>query len=423
MFKKLLFILFLFVALSAKSQGDDNQRKVIYDWLQVLNPATPPALPFYLGGSGRYMYYLCANNYTVGTPTQQYVSIMDVSLNDVIIDTINLTPLKNFSSIFYRAVDSTVHVVGNGWVDIIDAGEGRGTLNTKIASRVWTTGSASYVIGSYLPYPLDYWTVGGSSAQILGGSNVPTFTSPDGRYTGLSIRIGGHSNTSNMIYYNSSQIINANKIMINVINQASAKYPNVTYSFKANEQNLWYQDLQSINFPVYKFSNFYVPLTDANAYVMYLDVASPILHTLSTLGVGANRSFQAYCPNAPRLLFVTSQITSNIISVIEMDSVSKTLIDRGDINRVAYKDVNESGANAMIYNPYSGRMYVQANNNVNVTGVSMVHVYDPTLAVASMYVRTVTVGEFKSDTRVSTTALNTVCMNRTPIYEYLNIGM
>lgn len=384
-------------------------------------------LPFLTGGSGRYMYWLVANNYTTGSPTAQSVAVMDVATNDTIVATISLTSSKNFSSLFYRAVDKTVHVVGNNWVDVIDANEASGTLNTKIASRAWALGSASYILGSYLPEPFDFFSSGGTHAKILGGRNFPLFKSADGRFD-LSaepsnpIRLGGHSNTSNIIYYQISQVLQANKIQIKVYNAKSKVMPNVDYSFAADGQAGWYNDLQAINFPVIRFGNFIVVSTGSQAYVMHQDsIGSPLLFPFLTLGV-SNRTYHTYCPNAPYKLFFTGQMTDNKITVVGIDVGGKQLIDLGDIDRAAYKDTNESGANVMLYNPHSGRLYVQGNNNLNVTGVTKVHVYDPTRTnLEDMYVRSVVVGEMKSDSRVSVTAQNTCCMNRTQIFEYPNI--
>ncbi len=387
--------------------------------------AALPPMPFYYGGTGRYMYILIVNGYTTAVPTQQYVSIIDTDASDAVIDTINLSLSKNFSSIFYRAVDSTVHVVGTNWETVIDAGEGRGTLHTKLASRAWSMASASGQIGSYLPYPLDFFSSGGSQAKLPGASSdVPIYTSPDGRYTGNNIRMGGHSNTPNMIYYHVSQTIAVNRSNIHVTNTPSPLMANVSYSMEADPQFGYYGDLQTIVAPVYRFMNFYVVSTGNTVYLLNDKINSNILWTMTPAMGATDRTYQAYCPNARDKLFFTSQTTQNIISVVELDSINKRLNNLGDINRAAYKDTNEAGCGGLMYNPRSGRLYALGHNNINTTGVSKLHVYDPTQSsLASMYVRTVTVGELMGESRASITALNQMCMNRTPIYEYPGKGM
>ena len=175
-------------------------------------------------------------------------------------------------------------------------------------------------------------------------------------------------------------------------------------------------DLQSTVAPITKFGNFSVPSTGGNAYLM--DENNVFCQfNIETGLTTSNRSFQLYCPNADKLLY-TSQITNNVIAVCTVNNSTQVVDIDGIIDRTAYKATNESGANGMIYSPFSEMFYVQANNNSNVTGVDLVHYYDPTLAVASMYQGSITVGEMKSASRASTAALNTMCMNRVPQWEY-----
>lgn len=377
------------------------------------------SLPFMEGGNKRYIYKLCPNGYTAAVPTTQYVAIIDTA--DDSVTYITLAGSKNFSSIFYRAVDETVHVVGNGWVDVIDVNPASGTFHTITASRAWSTSSASYIAGSYLPYPFDFWSTGGAHAAILGGGIVPNFRSSDGRYE-APVRLCGHSNTQNMIYYHLSQVLSINKSPIKVLNTPSENNPNVTYSFMADPQTGIYNDLQAVNFPVYRFGNFLVVSTNTQVYVLHKEsLTSHLLCAFITIAP-ANRSFQCYCPNAPLKLFFADQITVNQLSVVEFDYANKRLNDLGDLDRAAYKDTNESGCDGMIYSPYSGKLYVFSGNNLNVASCKKVHIYDPTLAVGSMYQSSLTLNyEFKSENRASVSALNTQCQNGTPIWEYPDV--
>lgn len=385
-------------------------------------------LPFNYGGNGRYIYVLNSNNYTTASPTTQYVKVMDTGASDAVIATITLTASKRFASIHYRSVDQCVYVLGLNWYDKIDADPASGTFNTILTSSAITNGSMAYIIGSYLPYPFDFFTSGGTHMAVPGGAEFPLYNSTHSGYdfsgeTSNAIRLGGHSNASNIIYYHISQVIQSNKIQIKVTNQQSTTMPNVTYSFQADPQSGWYNDLQAQNFPVIRFRDFIPVSTDGVAYALMTDaIGSPLIFPFFNMTV-SNRTYHTYCPNAHDKLFFTSQITDNKIQVVEIDSVNKRYNSLGTIDRAAYKDTNESGANQMLYSPYSGRLYVMANNNSNLTGVSLIHIYDPTQSVASMYVRSISVGELKSEYRVSVFAQNTMCMNRTPIYEYRQKGL
>lgn len=379
-------------------------------------------LPFLQGGSGRYMYWLVCNGYTVAVPTTQYVAVMDTGADDAIIASIELPAGKNFSSLFYRAVDQCVYVCAIGWYAKIDADPASGTFNTVIANATYNFSSAGGPSSNYLPFPLDFISTGGSQAEVPGVTGkIPEFVTSDGLASAVAIRMGGHSNWPAVIYYHHSQLIAANNHLFKVVKSPSVNFPNVDYTIYPHTGGGLHNDLNPTGNPI-RFGNFIVFSTGSQAYLMSLESSlSQILGSFQTLGA-VNRTIQEYCPNAPNKLFFTAQITENIISVLSWAEGTYQLTDLGDINRAAYKDTNESGAAALIYNPYSGRLYCMANNNSNLTGVSKVHVYDPTEAVLNdMYVRTVTVGEFKSDARVSVQSFNTVCMNRTRIYEYNDV--
>lgn len=382
-------------------------------------------LPFLFGGSGRYMYWLVCNNYITASPTTQSVAVMDTGADDAIITTITLTAGKNFSSLFYRAVDQTVYVLGVGWIDIIDANPDSGTFNTILSSNSFSMGAVTAPVSMYLPWPLDFLTTGGSQSSIVNGSSLPRWYSTDyNTYSALWPRFSGHSNWPNSVYYHESQLIWTNNHLVRVNFDSSNNYTFYPYSFEMHSGGGAFNDLNGQIGPPIRFGNFQILSTSGNAYLVPIEnVSNPIItEPFPTIGA-ANRPIQEYCPNAPGKLFFTAGISNNIISVINFTPGTFAITDGGDIDRTSYKDTNENGACALIYNPYSGRLYCQANNNANVSGVSLVHVYDPTQALLSnMYVRTVTVGEFKSDLRASvSTYWNTVCMNRTRIYEYKDV--
>lgn len=369
-------------------------------------------IPFLQGGDGRYLWALCTR--------AQTLNVWDLSSYTRTV--VTLAVGKDFSSGFYRAVDQTVRCVGNGWVDVVDINPNSGTFLTVIKSEAWTTGSAGYIIGSYLPFPLDFWTTGGSQAALNDGLPTPKFITKDGRYTN-AIRIGGHSNTINIIYYHHSKVINVNKSNYK-INRA-ARHPkqslnvmDTDYVFELDSNGLPYNDLQSSNYPVTRFGNFYIAMTDTNAYLMSIEGPhSHILHTLSTLGVGANRTMSLWCPNAKKMIACPG-ITSNIFSVVSIDKANKVLVDDGDVNRAAYKATNEAGCGGLVYSPYTGNFYLAAHANVATTGLDKIHEYNPNNAVGSMYVQSLTSDELDSSNRSSISALNIMGLNMTPVWEY-----
>lgn len=377
---------------------------------------TDPTPPFLWGGSGRYLYVLnCAD---------QDVSVIDCD-SDTEITQIALTAGKDFASCHYRAIDQTVIVCGLNWIAKIDANPASGTFNTVILDQAHSYNSASYIVGTYLPYPFDFFSSGGTQCEVPGGNKPYAFMSPNSRFSNANFfRVGGHSNTFNMVYYHHSGVLMSNKIQFKLkdrmLNKNKALFSAQRWFLEAEPDFGWYQDLQSINFPAIKFGNFYIVVTDANVYLMWDSAYSIILNTLSTIGVGANRSHSEWCPNAQKL-FIAPKITSNVMSVVTIDYANRALVDAGDITRTAYKATNEAGCDLM-FNPYNGKLYVRAHNNSLTTGVNLVHVYDPMESVlADMYQGSITVGEMQSATRASTNAQNTWCFNRTRCYEYPNV--
>lgn len=369
-------------------------------------------IPFIKGGDGRYLWVVCTR--------AQTLNVWD--LNGYARTSIALTAGKDFSAGFYDPVDQVVRCVGNAWCDSVDINPASGTFLTVVKSEAWITGSASYIIGSYIPWPIDIWSSGGSSAPLNNRRPTIKFVSNDGRYTG-TIRIGGHSNSINIVYYHHSHVISVNKLSYKVKRLSrhgnkSMNYQDSDFLLQLDPYGLPYQDLQALNYPVTKFGNFYIVFTDANAYLMSSEGPhSHILNTLSTLGVGANRTMSLWCPNA-RKMIACPGITSNIFSVISIDKVNRVLVDDGDVNRLAYKAANEAGCQGLIYSPYNGNFYLCASNNVANTGIDKIHEYNPNNVVGSMYVQSLTSDELNSANRTSISALNIMGLNMCPVWEY-----
>lgn len=380
----------------------------------------PPMPNIVYGGTGQYMFWLVLNNYTTSVPTAQSVVVTDALDSDNTVATIPLTANKNYSSIHYCAVDQTVHVAGADWITVIDANPASGTFLDIIEDETLTWASCTPNIMSYLPYPLDFFTTGGTSRARLGGPALPQMSADIGNLSPADIRLGGHSNFPNSCYYHESNLIYTNRNLIRCVGQ-SGNLANKDYSMYGYSGGGVFNDLNGTHSFSIRFGNFQVLVTSNSAYLMSLDnIATQIMQepwpTLAT----SSRVYQEYAPNAEKLFF-SNQISNNNISVIGFNKVNHLLTDLGDIDRTPYKATNENGAAGIIYNPANGFIYVMANNNLNVTGVDKVHVYDPTQATASMYVRTITIGEFKSDARVSIQSFNNACINRTRIFEFTDV--
>jgi len=376
------------------------------------------------GGDGRYLYILCPNGYTTASPTTQYLACFDTGNDDALVTSIALTAGKNFAACHYDGYVKKAYVMGLNWIDVIDCDPDSGTWNTVVSTAVINLSQGFATNSSFLPYPLQFFPVNGGLVNAPGFNRAPYFTSYDGRYVAADFQLGGHTITRNMYYYHKSQIIASNKLMVRV-KLGWGNFKNLPYYFETEPNYGGFMDLQATDFPVIKFGNFHIAIDGINGYGrLNSSIASPIPLSIQILTLATStRSFQEYCPNAPNRLFVTSQITNNVISVIKMDFNNKVLTDLGDIDRTSYKRTNESGAMDLLYGEYSGRMYCIANNNSNVTGVDGFHVYDPTQAVLNdCYIRTVaTPYEMKSEARISTTSKNIAFFNRTRKYEYPNV--
>lgn len=382
-----------------------------------------PPIPWIWGGDGRYMYNLNAQDQTV--------SVIDGS-TDTVISTITLTAGKDFASIFYRSLYHEVHVAGLNWVAIIDGDPDSGTFNTIIFSGAAPNYNLGYVSGAYLPFPIDNLLIGGSTVDIVGPhpNNNQSIVTSDRRYSGGAGH--GHSLIQNQYLTPSGYLYSFDFVFKLKRRNSNGLIPTTFFNGSSTQYYLEralnkapYHDLLGQNFPVIQFGNFCWVVSGTNLYMLAQESAqSNIFIFKNSFLTSFQRAFQEYCPNSPNRLFWTDQngVTKIFVCLMSYDNKDMTL--EGTIDRAAYKDTNEQGANVMMYNPYNGRMYVQANNNNQQnTGVGLVHVYDPTQAVASMYIKSIAVGQMKSASRVSVTGLNTFCMNRTRLYEYPNIRL
>lgn len=369
-------------------------------------------LPWNFGDDGRYLYVLNAG--------AQTVSVIDCS-SDTVVTTITLASGKDFGSVHYRPNTKQLICMSNTWMDIIDADTESATFNTVISSVSFATGVTAS-IASYLPFPFDYLSSGGSSVEIPDSLSGKVGVTPtrDGRYSAY-YRLGGHSNTYNTHFHHLSNEVSCNRIQYRVTR--NNRMSSVNYGFNVTTRSNWYNDLNGLDFPVTKFGNFFIAITAPSAYMIETDnCISSILFFLNTLG-HTFYGYGVFCPNAPNRYFVAYNSGSNLISVIQLDYTNKALVDLGDVLKTGLGTA-ENGTRCMLHNPYNGKLYAQGNSSLNVTGVDKVHVLDPTAAsIANLQVGTITVGEMKSASTAARYAQNTMTLNRLQCWEYPQIRM
>lgn len=381
-------------------------------------------IPIDIGGTGRYIYVL--------NSLDQTVSILDTDASDAVIATLTLTASKNFCFLFYRSVDHAVYVLGTSYYNKIDADDNSGTLNTIVASG--TCSETSPGNSSYVTWPFDI---------LANGAGGPSGT--DRWYPFFNLIA---DNTYNRNYYNYyernkslGQLTFGHSPGRNVRLHPRSKllensYNNGPISIRFARMLHWSKDVQtdgpftlvenyapadlSITMVAsYVFGNFIMCNTNGAVYLQSTKYnLSPLLPTGNISGgISGGLNFLEYAANAGKVFWGwKNALGSPRMTVHTVGPGTYTTI--GTIDRTAYKDTNETCTQDIMYNPHSGRIYVQGMGSSSTTGVAKIHVYDPTQAVlASMYLRSITVGEQMSTLRVGNTSLNSMCMNRTRYWE------
>lgn len=373
-------------------------------------------IPIVLGGDGRYMYWLCAGDQTV--------AVLDCSNHTV--STIALTAGKTFSMLFLVAQDRVVYVLGISYFNKIDIDPASGSFHTVVASGATLIADPKNF--SYVPFPFHSLAGIGSPMFIpvehLNDTNYfLKWFSKDGRYSGdpiSSLTNGAGIAPFNVRLYPKSKLISYEGIALMDFYKIYPSHRNVktTTLFTLRGVDNISSDLYLDTIATYVFGNFLVGGTSGALYILSKDYCyTPIWYfpAGSTMG-GSSKLFFEYAPNSKKL-FVASKVATNLkIDVYDLPFNSIPTL-AGTIDRTAYKATNESATGDMIYNPYNGLLYVMAQSNSSTTGVNLVHRYDPTQAVASMYIGSTTIGEFINASRQSNHSLNAAVMNRTRFWE------
>lgn len=376
------------------------------------------SMPLAMGDSGQYLYILCSQDQTV--------SVIDCSTN-TLAATITLTASKAFSMLFYRALDRSVYVLGTSFFNQIDSNPLSGTFNTVISSGATTMTSPKAL--SYLPFPFDSlgcWNDGGARfdmpfKDINNASTFLKWFSGDGRRSG-DLR-AGHGTIANMHLHPNSRLLEvsggANDVNFSRIFERS-KDLKVTSKFTVKRDQPTLHALFSSCVSSYVFKNCFCGISNGTLLIISKEYEhSPILLNPAGGPSSASLLFFEYAPNAKRLFSGGKSGTNLYVWDVAPGSVTGV----GIIDRTAYKATNDDGTEDIIYNPYNGFVYVQGKSfGGSATGVNKIHYYDPTLALGSMYLGSITVGEMGNATaRGANSSLNAMVLNRTRYWEDYNV--
>lgn len=376
------------------------------------------SMPLAMGDSGQYLYILCSQDQTV--------SVIDCSTNTVTA-TITLTASKAFSMLFYRALDRSIYVLGTSFFNQIDSNPLSGTFNTVISSGATTMTSPKAL--SYLPFPFDSlgcWNDGNVRfdmpfKDINNASVFLKWFSNNGRRSG-DLRVG-HGSLSNIHLHPNSRLLEisggANDIVFSKIYERS-KDVKVTSLFTIKREQSSPHDLFGKCVSSYVFKNCFCGNFNGTLLIVSKEYEhAPILLNPAGAPSGAILLFFEYAPNAKRLFCGGKSGTNLYVWDVAPGSVTGV----GIIDRTTYKATNDDGTEDIIYNPYNGFIYVQGKAfGGNATGVNKIHYYNPTLALASMYQGSITVGEMGNvAARSGNSSLNAMSLNRTRYWEDYNV--
>lgn len=387
---------------------------------------TPLApIPEFYGGDERYLYI--PNWY------DQTVSVIDTD-TDTVITTISLTAAKNFASVFYRAINKSVYLFGDSYFNRIDADPDSGTFHTLVeagASSVNLSGTGL----CYLPWPLDIICNSGASVRWHKFINHNDATAAGNDYViferNSGISIGGNSNYGPITFGHAigiARLAPKNGIMF-FRSEQSYKYKVLCSSKDINTnghftfvQEPWQMDLDRVGVVGngYIFDNMVLPGSSGSIYSQRRGIhASPLGRVLVNGSGGVTPFMAEYCPvngkGAPSgyYCFAGESVLTSVFTV-----GFNTYTDNGDLDRTAYKAAGETKTSQIIYNHRNNKLYVRGQAFSQFPTVcNLIHVYDMSQPVASMYLTSITVGNLVSTQKLGNNAVNNMCFNQTKYYE------
>lgn len=361
--------------------------------------------------SYRYIYQLGL--------TDQTVTCFDTSSHTVV-STITLTAAKSILNIQYSSRNKSLYCFGNAWYDRIDGDPASGAFNTVVQSASFTSNS--------------------NASSMVYNSRFHAFMCANGEMYFIasdnSISLAATNNKWQVIFkpykINNSRDYN----LQSTLSQSAGPLRMMPKSglFLAPIQNngsvfslfqlrilkgkyilsdVSLQNSISLLGNTNKVGNYLIVGRQTSGAYGIVDLETGLIGTTWALSP-TDRATAKFVPvggNAGRV-FVYGRVNTNVnLSVI--DWASKT--DLGDISRSAYKATDENCTRQGIYCPYDKCFYVLGGNSASTGTVNLLHRYDPTQVLASMYVASYTVGNNATATAYTE---NTLAMNGEERYEW-----
>ena len=351
--------------------------------------------------------------------TDQTVTCFDTSSHSVIA-TITLTAAKAILNIQYSSRNKSFYCFGNAWYDRIDGNPASGTFNTVVQSGAFTSNSNASGM-TYSVYFHGFMSANGE-LYFIASDNSISLTSSTNKWQKIFKPIKVNNERTYTLQSTLSQspgplkeMFKSGLFLAPIQNSGSVfslfqlrKYKGVSCLYDVSLQNS-ISLLGNTN----KIGNYiFMGRVLAGAYGI-VDLETGIIGTTWALSP-TDRATAKFTPvggNAGRI-FVYQRVNTNLnLSVIDW----ATRTDLGDISRAAYKATDEKCTRQGIYCPYDKCFYVLGGNSSSTGTVNLLHRYDPTQVLASMYVASYTVGNNATATAYTE---NTLAMNGIERYEY-----
>ncbi len=335
-------------------------------------------------GSGQYLYVL--------NRVDQTISVIDTSLatgtgdmSASIVSTITLTSSKSFKSIRYRHINKSVYVFGVNSVDIINADPLSGGFNTKSNTTITLAANNNYGVIYNLNDDLFYagpFTI--NPTGLITTALVNNYSQTD-----LVLQQFGR----NYMYRQGNKIIGGER-------DQYVYSPNL----KASLGGLYNGGSASYGEFVYD------PFTDRiiGSYGTQITVILPTnynwrykIDCIGSLGTGI-----AVTPSGK---VITGCINNNNIIVASITPTGGTytgFYTKGNLG------TKETLTRSLIYSNFADRVIIQASTDAaDTTGVDKLHICNPNLALGSMDVGFITVGNMDNN-QAGTFAHNQICLNQ-----------
>jgi len=375
--------------------------------------------------------YACTGADVASTTGSRF---MNRWITNPVVATITLSSSKNFCAIIYRAVDDSVYCFGASYFDRIDADPTSGTFNTVVES-----GTAAAVTDAstltYLPWPLDIIANSASTYRFIKFVNKNDTAASLADYNMYARNAGsfinGNSNNiglatfghaigyarlapkSGIMFFRSEQ-----SYKYKILNSKKGLDTNGNYTFV---QESWQMDLDRIGMvgSGYIFGNVVLPGSSGTIYKQMrgMDV-SPIGAAGPTSG-GVSPNYVEYCPiygkGVGRGLLVYAGKGGMDMAVFTIGYNDYTSV--GTLSKTAYRAATENATDNILFNHRNNQLYARGYSTLTLPGtVNLVHAYDLTQSLSSMYVGSIPVGNPQSAITTRGMSMSNMTFNQTKYY-------